>query len=130
MFALLVWAHFAADFVWQTHYEAMRKHADWKARALHCSVYTTCMVAALLILGVRDRLLLSAGVLWISHFVEDTYIPVYLWAKYIRRVPEAQTKDGFVEWVKTPLGKILMIAVDQIIHIGFLIPVTYWSTHN
>ena len=28
--------------------------------------------------------------------------------------------DGFKEFVDTPLGKILMIAVDQIVHLAFL----------
>ena len=27
-------------------------------------------------------------ILFVSHFVEDTYIPVILWAKWIRRPPQ------------------------------------------
>lgn len=78
-------------------------------------------------LGVSPLIIvLCSIVLFSSHFFEDTYVPVYWWAKYIRRVPELQTKDGwvarrnFADWVKTPLGAILMIAIDQIIHIYFL----------
>jgi hypothetical protein len=73
--------------------------------------------------------------------MEDTYVPVFLWAKYIRRPPEMtevrkkteldgyvtimppDPKAGFVDWIQTTMGKILMIAIDQIIHIVFLVPV-------
>jgi hypothetical protein len=30
----------------------------------------------------------SLGILWTTHFVIDTYIPVMLWAKYLRRAPQ------------------------------------------
>ena len=32
-------------------------------------------------------------------------------------------RRGFLEFIETPLGKILMITVDQLVHITFLIPV-------
>ena len=69
---------------------------------------------------------------------------MYLWARYIRRPPEmfelnkyqvckgnqfvgypADYKEGFIEFAKTPLGKILTIVVDQIIHLIFLIPIVW-----
>lgn len=33
--------------------------------------------------------------------------------------------EGFIAFVSEPLGKILLIAVDQIVHIAFLLPVAY-----
>jgi hypothetical protein len=82
--------------------------------------------------------LISVGVLFISHFYLDTYHLVYLWAKYIRKPPEMVTpetkthvdgyievlppssKRGFIKFVDTTLGKILMISIDQISHLMFL----------
>jgi hypothetical protein len=96
--------------------------------------------------------LLALNILFWSHFAEDTYVPVYLWAKYIRRPPEMTNprkgevilqqqadggfqphqavmppdpKAGFVDFIATPMGKILMIAIDQIIHICFLLPIAW-----
>lgn len=126
-------------------------------------------------------------ILFTSHFIEDSYIPVYLWMKYIRRPPgmgiriisdggiisirydsslsgqsatmvdvpvdpnlrgnmsgdildlisridsglsaEAAEEEirmkGFIEFIDTVLGKILLIAFDQIIHIIFLVPIAW-----
>ena len=43
---------------------------------------------------------------------------------YITLLPP-DAKTGFVEFVQTPLGKILMIAIDQISHLVFLIPIAW-----
>ncbi len=43
-------------------------------------------------------------------------------------VEEAQAAldlDGFISFVSDPLGKILLVAIDQIAHILFLLPVAY-----
>lgn len=73
----------------------------------------------------------SLLVLFVSHFIIDTYIPVYLWAKYLRRAPQLQNaalgeKTGnqvFGEMWGSPVYPILFIAVDQILHLTFLWPV-------
>jgi hypothetical protein len=61
-------------------------------------------------------------VLFGSHFIEDTYYPVYLWAKYIRRIPEVRLGGvaAFKAQFATPLGLTLFLAIDQIIHLCFL----------
>lgn len=184
--AFLVFVHFAVDWIFQSHDEAMRKHNQWRPRARHCAVYTAPFAAILcwsVTRGMSPSWAAALTVLvFLSHFVEDTYVPVLLWAKYVRRPPcmrwrvreehgmlslvgpefrrggvlvdlpsdkdrsqrsavirgfnevgravgptrEAQRaidRLGFLEFVSDPLGKILMIAVDQIIHVGFLVPV-------
>lgn len=139
LFAVLTFVHFFVDWVLQTHAEAMAKHNNPRVRARHCFIYTLGFVPIMLLLHFQAwEWFVSLNVLFWSHFVEDTYIPVYLWAKYIRRPPEMtepqknkeldghvsilppDPKKGFVEFIQTPLGKILMIAIDQIIHLAFL----------
>lgn len=139
LFTVLTFVHFFVDWVLQTHAEAMAKHNNPKVRARHCLIYTLGFVPIMWLLHFQAwEWVVSLNVLFWSHFVEDTYIPVYLWAKYIRRPPEMtepyknveldgyvsvlppDPKRGFVEFIQTPLGKILMIAIDQIIHLAFL----------
>jgi hypothetical protein len=75
----------------------------------------------------------GCNILFWSHFVEDTYLPVFLWAKYVRKPPEMDCEnkmEGFKLFVQTTLGKILMIAIDQIIHLAFLFPIVYMAMTN
>jgi hypothetical protein len=152
LFSILTFIHFVVDWIFQTHAEAMAKHNNAKVRARHCAIYTAGFVPLLLFFIWAGALSpLGFGIclliLFVSHFVEDTYIPVYLWAKWIRRPPQmTKLRDipvgvtesgdtiyeegpnpqiGFVEFIDTTLGKILMIAVDQIIHLAFLLPIVW-----
>lgn len=185
LFAILTFIHFVVDWIFQTHAEAMVKHNNAKVRARHCAIYTSGFVPLLLAFvwfSVLTPLQFIACVLilFVSHFVEDTYLPVFYWALHVRRPPEVRwtiklvngcgwlydpndelwkplslslddtsnqwrldlacsVKDtetckaankqlalrGFMEFVNTALGKILMIAVDQIIHLAFLFPIIW-----
>jgi hypothetical protein len=178
VFAFLTFVHFFADWLWQSHDEAMKKATDSLIRAKHCLIYTAFFVVPLVALGLNPlELTVSLLVLYWSHFFEDTYIPVLLWAKYIRKAPEflnhshltgtgispflpegtliqitadqgsttrsvrvvglsspdsvvvADDTANFIAWASTPLGKILMIAVDQIIHILFLWVPAYFAVN-
>lgn len=140
---LLTFAHFAADWVFQTHNEAMRKTRHHGVRAVHCLIYASLITVAVVAIlrPVPDWPVMAAvfATLWLSHFVEDSYVPVYIWAKYVRRVPELwdypaqggnvvelqprSEMDRFKQFADTVLGKILLIAIDQIVHIAFLVPV-------
>lgn len=152
LFAVFSFVHFFVDWIFQSHSEAMAKHNNAKIRAKHCLIYTIGFIPLLLLLHFSlTKLVIAVAILFISHFIEDTYYPVYLWAKYIRKPPEMtdpwketysrvdgttaikvhppDPKRGFVEFVQTSLGKILMIAIDQIIHLLFLIPLV-WMAFN
>lgn len=137
LFFGLGFIHVVVDFVFQTHYEAMNKHDHAWIRARHCLIYTVGFIPALLYLHHLAALswlevLISTQILFWSHFGEDTYYPVVLWAKYIRRPPEMLSPDmriGFIKWIDSTLGKLLMIIVDQIIHFAFLIPIV-WMVFN
>ena len=113
----------------------MAKHNNSLVRARHCLIYTVGFIPLMFILGFNFwGWAIGLNVLFWSHFVEDTYVPIFWWAKYIRKPAEMQTpndpKKGFIEFISTPLGKILMIAVDQIIHLSFLwilVWISFWS---
>lgn len=92
LFAILVFIHAFTDFVCQTHYEAMNKHNNAKIRARHCLVYTAGFLPILALLTFFGtltglELFFAVNILFWSHFVEDTYYPVVLWAKFIRKPP-------------------------------------------
>ncbi len=171
--ALLVLLHFSVDWVLQSHDEAMRKTREWRVRARHCITYSVPFAILLLASSWGPaRALAMSGLVFLSHFVEDTYLPVLWWAKYVRRPPEMSRRvvgegnswniveggvvrgfrthkemdvygqllsadpdprraqrdldlDGFIAFVSEPLGKILLIAIDQIVHILFLLPVAW-----
>lgn len=171
--ALLVLCHFAVDWIFQSHDEAMRKPKEWVVRARHCLIYTGPFAVLLCLTTWSPVAIVAAvGAVFMSHFVEDTYIPVLLWAKYVRRPPQMARRlvgegsswniiengvirgfrtqkevdvygrlldlrvnlssaqreldlDGFMTFVSEPLGKILMIVIDQIVHVLFLLPIAY-----
>ena len=144
LLSILVFIHFFVDWIFQSHAEAMVKHNNPKIRAKHCLIYTAGFIPFMALFHFSwFEWLLALNILFWSHFGEDTYVPVYLWAKYIRKPPEMtqprkvpnldgyvevtppDPKEGFKEFIQTPMGKILMIAIDQIIHICFLIPIAW-----
>lgn len=154
LFAILTFIHFFTDFICQSHFEAMNKHNNPWIRARHCLIYVIGFLPILIYFNYNNilsnvELTLCVNILFWSHFFEDTYFPVYLWAKHIRRPPEMvenrrvplsgitiagqekyitlppNPQEGFKEFISTTLGKILMISVDQIIHLAFLFPVVY-----
>ena len=158
LFAVLAFVHFFVDWIFQSHSEAMVKHNRPWIRAKHCAIYTLGFAPLFWAFGLYWwEWLVAANILFWSHFYEDTYTPVFLWAKYIRKPPEMTNprkadmvlqeqedgsfkphqavlppdpKAGFVEFIQTPMGKILMIAIDQIIHNAFLIPIAWMMMHH
>lgn len=107
LFALLVFWHFLSDWVFQSQKEALAKATNWRVRARHVTVYTVLFIPLLMLLSLRvghsmlgddggmsleigPRFYLSLAILWGSHFFIDTYWPVMMWAKYLRRAPQFQ----------------------------------------
>lgn len=132
LFAVFTFVHFFVDWLLQTHAEAMAKHNNWKVRARHCVIYTVGFIPLMWLLNFTTlEVVIGLNILFWSHFIEDTYLPVFYWAKYIRKPPEMKDnpKEGFIQFVSTPLGKILMIAVDQIIHLAFLFPLVWMAVN-
>lgn len=131
LFSILVFVHFFSDWLSQNHKEAMTKHNDWKVRFWHCIDYVFFFMIFFGWQHVNPiKALICIGILFASHFVIDTYWGTYFWAKYMRKIPsihDALTKEeslkAFGEEFKNPVNAILFIAVDQIQHILFLLPI-------
>jgi hypothetical protein len=128
LFAFLTFVHFFVDWGLQTHSEAMHKSTSWLWRARHCAIYTVGFVPAMLLMGFTTwDFVIGMAVLFLSHFVEDSYAPVYLWAKHIRRIPSVREEGvpAFKRSFGQPLGIVLFIGIDQIIHLLFLWVLVY-----
>lgn len=144
---ILVLCHFAFDWVYQSHKEALAKSKDHVVRFWHCVKYAVPFAPVLWWMGMdTGNICWSLAILFVSHFIIDTYIPVMLWAKYLRKAPQfdnvgktfppqgwqdkvieergyANDIEAFVAFAQTPLGLILMITMDQFLHIACLLPV-------
>lgn len=142
---LLVVIHFFSDWLFQSEAEAMRKSKCAETRSRHCAVYTAFFIPYLAVMTghVGCVIFMSFWIFW-THWIEDTYIPVMLWAKYLRKAKEFSTtyfdpasaklltsdEERFKAFVAAPLGLILAIAIDQIIHIVTLAPIAWFMTHH
>lgn len=144
LFAVLVFIHFLIDWGTQNHKEAMTKHNHFWVRTKHCLIYAFGFFPFFYTTSFTFREWIAGFlILFVSHHFQDTYVSCYLWAKYVRRPPQmteprksvgvdgyvsvlpADPKAGFLEFIDTTLGKILLIAIDQIIHLAFLFPIAW-----
>jgi hypothetical protein len=130
LFSLAVFWHFVADWFPQSHQEALAKSQNADTRAWHCSKYTLVMMAPLIGTNLITRPYVAfacAMILYVSHYIIDSYVPVLLWAKYLRKHPAFDNvmsdKDAFKAMASTNIGLILIITMDQLFHIAFLLPV-------
>ncbi len=131
VFALLVLAHIIADFLLQGHSEAFCKSFRSGVRAWHCVKYSVFLLSPWFLLGVKTNYILCFAISTVSHFILDSYVPVYFWAKYIRKDPDFGgsnfSKEGnglrFHAFLRRPLGLILSLVVDQTLHLVTLLPI-------
>lgn len=150
---VLVLCHFAFDWLYQTHAEAIAKSQNSGVRFWHCVKYSVPFVPVLWLFGMGfwERQL-SLLILCATHYVIDSYVPVMLWAKYLRKAPQfdlvdpekAKTMEGWSDYrvepvfyktdmeafkamASTPLGLILVITMDQFLHILCLLPIAYMA---
>lgn len=144
---ILVLCHFAFDWVYQTHKEALAKALDRRVRFWHCVKYAAPFAPVLWWFGMdAAAVAASLAILFGTHYVIDSYVPVMLWAKHLRKAPQFanvgkrfplvgwQDKvieergyesdiDAFKAFAATPLGLILVITMDQFLHIACLLPI-------
>jgi hypothetical protein len=92
IYYLLLWmvfAHWIADFVCQTHWQATNKSKDWNALTQHVVIYSVIMTGAFAILVFKYTALLQLLVAFFfitffAHFITDAItsrINSYLWKK-------------------------------------------------
>ena len=126
LFAILSFAHFFVDWFFQTHKGATSKAKDGWQRAIHCTLYTLLMSFIMIPMFGKFTwgFFFSLGILWGSHFFEDTYKPVLWWARHVRKIPDGWPADNDPHAVS--LSLILGITIDQLFHLGALwVPVGF-----
>lgn len=124
-FALLALFHFVVDWGFQTHAQAMAKARNAWVRTVHCLIYTLGLLLAAAWLFHPSAVTLAYVGLWLfpTHWLIDTYRPVYCIRKYLQRDPDAQTIADFAESFKTPRGFAMSVVLDQTLHLLCLLPV-------
>lgn len=125
IFALLVLVHFVGDWVFQSHLTATTKNRSFVSLMWHSTWYTVWCLTFLMPLENLDpvRFMCAGCFLLSSHLVIDTYWPLALWAKYLRKMPEPNDPRQKEAWISSPMNPILFITVDQIFHMVCLLPV-------
>lgn len=129
-FAVLTFFHFVFDWMFQSSKTAINKHKNKLSRAIHCLEYSLLFGLLFHYMNIQHIALLML-VLFISHYIIDSYYPTYLFFKYIRQpYPEYPTKlftfEVMKKYVDTPIGAILMVTVDQLLHLGVLLWICYF----
>jgi len=140
VFAVLAFIHFAVDWCLQTHAQGHSKSFQKGGRGplvLHCLVYTLGFAPILAYLASTPWEGAAAlAILFLSHLVGDTYLPVYLWFRYVRRPPLPRNTE---EWSFVTAYKmctedsgnlILVTVVDQVWHLAWLWPVVWLVVRN
>lgn len=113
LFENLLICHFIGDWLLQNQYIADRKTKNHTIRAIHCLIYTLCFYW----LGFLPCLYI-----FLTHFVIDTYLPLY-WFRKLRG--DYSNIEEFRESFKTPAGFMVNVTFDQIFHILTFIPLIY-----
>lgn len=151
LFFLLTFWHFVVDWGCQTHAQGygkavrrevmvsvsppvVHKERGYGKLTAHCLIYTLGMAPILvLLLPHWQEFAVAALLLFVSHMVGDTYLPVYLWFRYVRRppLPCRTEKWSFAvaeSMIKNNPGNLLLVTViDQLYHLAFLAPVAMWG---
>jgi hypothetical protein len=105
LLALILFAHWVADFICQTHWMATNKSKDWNALYQHVAVYSIVMTIALAWM-LPQLWGIFFVITFIMHFITDAItsrITAWLWAK-------GDVHNFFV-----------VVGFDQLIHYATLI---------
>lgn len=120
-------AHFVGDWFLQTDFIQQNKARNSRLRWLHVFLATLPTGVGLLFLSA-DPKMLSAVYLWLvgSHWLIDSYLPLYWWRKVVMRDPECESIERFAAAFNTPRGMVVYVAMDQMLHFFCLIPAAVW----
>jgi len=143
MVLVLVVAHFVADFVAQTDWQAMNKSKRWDALAVHVSVYSLVVTALVGLSGSLVNLALWGAANAVTHFAQDAItsrINALLW--FIRETPTGETGQvwfggagggsrwvpfSYVEHRNTRHWFFVGIGADQMLHyVTLFITASWW----
>lgn len=127
---ILIFVHFIADWIMQTDAMARRKaeESPWLL-IIHSIVYSVTFIPILVIVFdcSISMVITSFLALMMSHGAIDTYTPIWLWARFVRRPMEMKNDPikGFSEWSSKTRGILLVSGVDQLMHILFLASISF-----
>lgn len=127
--ALMILAilHFVGDWMLQTEYIQLNKALNPRLRIVHVALYMIPFVGALPFWGspYSQGLWLAALLFWtaVTHFIIDSYLPLYWWRKYIGKDPECESIERFAKAFSTPRGMTIYVTMDQGFHLLTLLPV-------
>ena len=115
LFVVLLVCHLVVDFLLQPTWMAMNKHKlNHPASWLH-SLSHAIILSPFLSWG-------PLAVVFVSHLLIDTYIPVSIWLKYMRPdLADFERKDGLMWHPRQSLTWPAVIWADQTMHISFLV---------
>jgi hypothetical protein len=136
-FALLTFGHFFVDWLSQSHNMAVRKAHEPMVRATHCLGYCLGMLPLLFLVGLPGlEMAISLAVLFVTHYIGDSYLLVFWWFKYIRRPPWMKGTNMEELFHQAPLrtevfiGIVLMLVVDQIWHVLWLLVPAFLAVYT
>jgi hypothetical protein len=81
---LILFAHWVADFIGQTHWMATNKSKNWTALTSHVAVYTSIMTLFMAFALPGPAWVAFIGITFFTHFITDAItsrITSWLWAK-------------------------------------------------
>jgi len=116
IFEALLITHFIVDWIFQSKWEAENKSKEWLPLFFHCTVYTVGFLPVFLIYGINLTWLI---LLFVSHVIFDRRKFEICLLKNIKKT----TKENTLE----PLWTMLLITIDQILHIIILVLVVILS---
>lgn len=124
---MLMIPHFVGDWMFQSYNMAMRKVAEPAVRAKHVLIYTACFAVFFGMTGAGWGVRTVCALAWIgiTHFIIDSYKPLYWWRRHVHRMPDLNTFEEFKAMFGTPAGFVVNVTLDQIFHLLTLAPVAY-----
>lgn len=120
MLAESVLLHFIGDYITQSHWMALEKTKRWFPAIMHGVIYTlpflflTTSILAMLVIGgthiVIDHYRLARHFIWLKNRVLSPFAVMTSWE-------EARAHNGFDTATPLWLSTVLMIVVDNILHV-------------
>ena len=127
----VIFAHWVADFVCQTHWMASNKSKDWWALVDHVSVYTfvvTVLLAPWLITKFGNLIVVFLLVTFVAHFITDAITSRITSRLFMSQfvVPPKWTVDIHMKPDFTLHWFFVVIGFDQFLHYAQLFLTLAW----
>jgi hypothetical protein len=116
LFEALVVTHFIMDWIFQTSWEANQKAEKWWPLLVHCAVYTLGFIPAFLYFDLSPAWL---AFIFATHAVFDRRKLEFWIMDKVKRFKKAESPEA--------LYYIVLIGVDQTLHLATLAAVAVWK---